>query len=170
MLFPVVDSTAPMVIIAAPALPRNCAAESASGVFEAASAGSVPSATTCASVVSPATMRMVMMSAKGTSRRGWRVSPATTGITSYPPNAKIKSRPLLDRSCSETLAPADSRVQSTKNMPAVMNTTSGRSFPAVSTLTTRLLCRIPRTLTPAMSAMMPVMSRARGIPFVAPGQ
>ena len=68
-------------------LPRDTAAAhyrraSASGVFEEASAGSVPSATTCASVVISVTMTMVMMRANGTSRRGLRVSPAITGMTS----------------------------------------------------------------------------------------
>jgi hypothetical protein len=82
MLFPDVESTAPMVIIAAPPAPRNCAAASASGVFDAAIAGSVPSATTCASVVNAVTITIVTINANGTSRRGSRVSPATTGITS----------------------------------------------------------------------------------------
>ncbi len=82
MLLPEVEKTAPSVNIAAPAVPRNTAAASASGVFDWASPGSVPSATTCAIVITIVTMTIVMMSANGTVRRGSRVSPATTGTTS----------------------------------------------------------------------------------------
>ena len=55
---------------------------SASGVCEAAQAGSVPSATTCTSVMIAVTMAIVMISANGTARRGSFASPADTGTTS----------------------------------------------------------------------------------------
>jgi hypothetical protein len=41
---------------------------------------------------------MVVMSANSTVPR---IAPAGTGMTSYPPNAKIRSRPVDERSASE---------------------------------------------------------------------
>ncbi len=70
---------------------------SASGVFDAVRDGSVPSATICTSVKMSVTMTIVMISANGTSRRGFLDSPAGSGITSYPPKAKISSSALLER-------------------------------------------------------------------------
>ena len=75
-------------------------AASASGVLDAARPGSVPSATICTSVNRIVTMMIVMISANGTARLGSRASPAGTGTTSYPPNAKIRSSPVAD-SCGE---------------------------------------------------------------------
>ena len=68
MLLPVVENTAPSVISAAPALPRNTVAASASGVVDCAMPGSVPCATIWISVMIAVTMTIVMISAKGTSR------------------------------------------------------------------------------------------------------
>ena len=81
MLLPEADIVAPKIISAAPPPPMKTAALT-TGVENEARSGSVPSATTCASVMIAATHAMVTISAKGTARRGSRVSPATTGTTS----------------------------------------------------------------------------------------
>ena len=125
----------------------NSSDASASGVLEAARSGSVPIATTCASVITIVTIMIVMISANGTAARGSLASPAGTGMTSYPPNAKMSSRPV-DDSCGKRRrrCRGSSRGQSTKKMPATMNTTSGRSLPTVRKFRTKLLCRMPRML------------------------
>ena len=82
MLLPLVEQIAPKVMSAAPAPPRKSDAASASGVFDDVSDGSVPSATTCESVITAAAITIVMTSANGTARRGSRASPAGTGTTS----------------------------------------------------------------------------------------
>ena len=69
-------------MIAAPVAPMISAEASASGVFDPASPGSVPSATICARVSTTVTTAIVMISANGTVRCGSRDSPAGTGITS----------------------------------------------------------------------------------------
>ncbi len=139
MLFPDVENTAPRVRSAAPLAPRNVAAASASGVFDCARFGNVPSDTTCASVMTIVTIAMVMISAKGTMRRAARVSPAVTGTTSYPPNAKMRSSTDVDSEPKVRSVCGRSRPGSTANMPAMMNTTNGSSFPTVNAFTTRLL-------------------------------
>ena len=82
MLLPDADIVAPKVIRAAPPAPRKMAAALASGVEEVARFGSVPTATTCVSVMISVTTAMVTINANGTARRGSFVSPATTGTTS----------------------------------------------------------------------------------------
>src|SRR5262245_8000150 len=84
-LLPVIDTAPPTVIIHAPHAPRKSSDASASGVLDAASDGSVPSATICASVITVATIAIVINIANGTARVGSRASPAGTGTTSYPP-------------------------------------------------------------------------------------
>ena len=58
--------------------------------------GSVPSATSWASVMIAVTMTIVMISAKGIAVRGSFASPPGTGTTSYPPKANISSSALVE--------------------------------------------------------------------------
>ena len=46
-------------------------------------------------------MTIVMIRANGTARLGSRASPAGTGTTSYPPNAKIRSSPVAESCASD---------------------------------------------------------------------
>src|SRR5258708_33150006 len=92
MLFPSVDRTAPIVITAAPVAPIIRAAASASGVFEAARLGSVPSATIWASVRTAVTTTIVVIKANGTARRGSLASPAGKGATLDAPEAQKRKR------------------------------------------------------------------------------
>src|SRR5687768_851954 len=170
MLLPDVDNTAPMVIINAPAAPMNVAAESASGVFDWAMPGSVPNATTWVSRVMAATMMMVMIRAKGMALRGSLVSPPRTGTTSYPPNAKIRMSAPVESCWTVIVAGAPNEPQSTYAMPMRTNTTSGSTFATVSTLTTRLLWRMPRMLIPAISAMIAARRSGRAAAPSSTGQ
>ena len=70
MLLPEADTVAPKIISAAPPAPMKTAAALTTGVVDAARSGSVPSATTWASVMIAVTQAMVTISAKGTARRG----------------------------------------------------------------------------------------------------
>ena len=82
MLLPVIETTAPIEIIAAPPAPRNSAAPSASGVRVAATSASTPVATSEVSDITIDTMIRQATNAKGTSLRGLDASPASTPVTS----------------------------------------------------------------------------------------
>ena len=51
-----------------------------------------------------------------------------------------------------------------KKIPTTTKATSGSSLPTVSTFRTRLLCRIPLMLMPAIVTMIAEMKAARGQP------
>ncbi len=108
-------------------------------------------------------MTIVMISANGTARRGSRASPAGTGIDLVAAERKDQQqagrREIRER---RRRSPARARAGSTKNSPTAMNMTSGSSLPIVSTLRTRLLCRMPRMLIAAIATMTSVMKVARG--------
>ena len=113
MLLPEVENTAPSVNIAAPATPMNSAAASASGVFDCASPGNVPSATTCTNVITIVTMTIVMISANGTSRRGIACFTRDHRDHLVAAEREDSSSPLADRLASDTLVSAVRRDQST---------------------------------------------------------
>ena len=82
----------------------------------------------------------------------------------------MSSRAAADTSLNDGRSSGTSRAGSIASSPIAMNTTSGSSFPIVSTLTTVLLCRIPRTLIAAIARMMTAITRARRQPEVRAGQ
>jgi hypothetical protein len=82
MLLPVIDTADPTLMIKAPIAPMKIAAPSASGVADWATSGRTPVATTEVSVITAATVRIVITKANGTSRRGLAASPAGMPVTS----------------------------------------------------------------------------------------
>ena len=112
-LLPVIEITEPTPTSSAPIDPSNTAAASAIGVLCAGRSGSRPCATTCASVITPITARIVRTSANGTCRRGSTASPAGTGTTSYPPYTKIISSAAAENWPSVTAGSVVKAVPST---------------------------------------------------------
>jgi hypothetical protein len=115
------------------------------------------------------TITIVMISAKGMALRGSVASPAGTGITSYPPNAKISSRPVAERSAIDGEPAGTSRVGSTNQIPTMMKMASGNNLPIVSRFSTKLLWRMPRMLIAVMATTMAAMNAARVQPAPSAG-
>ena len=138
---------------------------SASGVFDAARPGSVPRATTC-------TRRHDDRDDDDRHDQGKRHG--ASWIAGFA--RRHRNRPRIRRTQKSTAVRSTtaraivgarsgtSSAGSTKKIPTATKTTSGSSLPTVSTLSTRLLCRIPRMLIAAIATMIEAMKAARGQP------
>ena len=89
--------------MSAPPAPMKTNAASASGVADSFRLISVPIVTTWASSMTAVTVAIVASIANGTCPCGFDASPAGTGTTSKPPNAKISSRPAAE-ACGQVTA------------------------------------------------------------------
>ena len=147
MLLPSVESTAPSVIIAAPAAPMNSAEASASGVFDAASPGSVPSATTCASVEHDGDDDdRHDQRERHRPARILRLAGRHRNHFVAAEGEDQQQRAVRQRRPAAAAAPVCSAAMSIADRPTTMKSASGTSLPIVSTFTTHALWRMPRML------------------------
>ena len=85
--------------------------------------------------------------AKGRSRRGSFISPATTVTVSKPLNANTSWSIAAEKAVAPTGRGSTKACPSRKNSPSPMNRTSGTSFPIVSAVPVSAARRTPTRLT-----------------------
>ena len=156
------EMTAAIAISVAPTGPMKRCATSVSGSFEAAVSGSTPKQASIRRRYSTQEIASPPRMLTGRSRRGLRISPATTAATSKPTQAKSARFIAFIRPSGCRGSAAGMSFQPANQSPAIAMRPSGTILAMVSRLPAQAPRVTPRTLITVRTSVNTVIAAARG--------